>query len=405
MSTTMPSTEYVPTLTSANFTANIRLEALKTYTPNRVRDAWVALGSQTVDFNSKMFNRNAMFKLASSATTPGALNGALFFCDADVMLPTTWSWANMFLADAQEGTIVDQTTGIISPHIFLVLTASALSAITIPYDATFVPFQDVGGQGAGVTPNSLVIIDPTDLEQILLPLGVPFINISELEFTEDQILNNMILPAMKQFYKWFPIIEMGIYPLQNYRFEIDVPAWAQTCVRAYINPYGPVSGNNVGSPFAYWAEQVVSMPTMGGGASPGFNSHRRPGYSNTLNTGTYILERAVRQGVINYATRTRIKTYIQQGKLKGHTNKFGMLEVEWGCFSNQWSDIPFNRLDEVRELCQAYVLRAFGMLRMQSRADIAGGLDYQQFLTRADTLEQKIVTLWQESSKASIVRS
>ena len=399
MSTTASS--YTPTLASANFSANIRLLSLQSYTPNRIRDTWVSLGSQTLDYTPRLINRNAVFRLVSSAVTPGPLNGGIFFCDADVSLPSTWNWATMRVNDTTNGTIVDTNTGIVSPHIFLVLSGADFSAITIPPDNAFVPFQEGGLAGVGSSPNAQVIIDQLDLNQILLPLGVPFIHIEELEFTQDDILNVMVLPAMKQFYKWFPIIEMGIYPLQNYQFEIDVPAWAQTCVRAYINPYGPVSGNNVGSPFAYWAEQVMSMPTMGGGSSPGFNSHRRPGMANTMNTGTYILERAVRQGVINYATRTRVKTFIQQGKLKGHTNKFGMLEVEWGCFSNQWADIPFNRLDEVRKIAQAYVCRAFGMLRMQTRPDISGVLDYQQLLTLADKYETEVITLWQEASKSS----
>lgn len=397
---------FTPTMTSANFTSNIRLNSLKTYTPNRIRDTWVVLGSQTVDYNFSLFNRNAVFKLASSATTPGALNGSLFYCDADVALPPTWNWANMVVNDPATNTIKDQTTGIVSPHFFLLISGTQLNAITIPVDMGFQPFQDITAQGVGATPNSLVIIDPQELEQILLPLGVPFISINELEFTPDQILNDMILPALKEFYKWFPIIEMGLYPLQNYKFEIDVPEWAQSCVKAYINPIGPPGGSNVGNPFTYWYEQLMAAPSIGGGISPGMNSTRRPGYVNTMNYGTYILERAVRQGIINYATRTRIKTYIQQGKLRGYSTKLGMLEVQWGCFSNQWADVPFTRLSEVRKLCQAYVLRAFGMLRKQARSDIAGGLDYQNFLETADKYETEVITLWQEVAKASgVVRA
>lgn len=372
-----------------------RLQILLSYSNANIRDTWVSMGQQEVNDATRTYTRYSVFRVVQpTPSTP--LNGFVLFCDADYLVKDTFKWENMVVANTL-GAIMDQTTLIIDPHFTVVLTQTDFQAIVPTYDPTFVPFTEAAA-------NDLIAIDDTELNQILSDVGVPFINVPELEFTRDQIINTMIYPAVKVFYKWFPITVMARYPLADTNFNIPIPSYAFTAQRAYINPGFPIS-NIQGNPLIrYFDEVLMSISPRGAFSTPNLNSSRRQGFVDTQSYATYILERAARQGIINYGTRTRIRIYVQQRQVIGYTTKRGVLEIEWGMMSNQWTDIPFNRLDEVRDLCKAYVLRAFAMLRMQAKTDMPGIVNYQEFLTRADKLEERTLELWQAMSKPAIIR-
>jgi hypothetical protein len=374
-----------------------RLSVFRTYAPNRVRDTWYSAGQLEVNDDTRVYTRYSVFRIVHpTPTTP--LNGAIIFCDADYTIPTSFSWVNMVLSNTTTGQIMDQNTLIIDPHFTLIITQTQFQAITEAYDPTFIPFQEPSA-------NDLVAIADDDLNQILIEAGVPFINLSELEYTRDQIINYMIFPAVKEFWKFFPIITVGQYPLADSNFTVPIPTWAFAAIRAYINPGYPIS-NVKGNPLLrYFDEVLMSISPRGAFSTPNLNSSRRQGFVDTQSYATYILERAARQGIINYGTRTRVRIYMQKGNVVGYSTKRGILEIEWGSMSNQWTDIPFNRQTEVRELCKAYVLRAFAMLRMQAKSDLPGIIDYSQFLERAKELEERVITLWQASTKSVLVRT
>jgi hypothetical protein len=372
-----------------------RLQILMSYSNANIRDTWVSMGQLEVNDSTRTYTRYSVFRVVQpTPVTP--LNGYILFCDADYLVLPSFQWENMVVASTT-GQIMDKTTLIIDPHFNVVLTQAQFQAIVPSYDATFVPFTEA-------TANDLVAISDVDLNMLLSDIGVPFINIPELEFTRDQIINTMIYPALRIYYKWFPIIVMGRYPLADTNFNIPIPSYAFTAQRAYINPGYPIS-NIQGNPLIrYFDEVLMSISPRGAFSTPNLNSSRRQGFVDTQSYSTYILERAARQGIINYGTRTRVRIYIQQGMVIGYTTKRGVLEIEWGMMSNQWTDIPFNRQDEVRDLAKAYVLRAFAMLRMQSKSDIPGTINYQEFLTRADKLEERTIELWQSAAKPAVIR-
>ena len=148
----------------------------------------------------------------------------------------------------------------------------------------------------------------------------------------------------------------------------------------------------------------MNISGAGGLSMPSGNSRGRRSFVDTTNYSTFILERAARQGVINYSTRTRVRVYIQQGYVRGYTTKRGVLEIEWASRSTNWNDIPMNMQNQVREYATARIMRALAMLRMQARNDIPGTIDYSHFLTRADKLEADTLELWKTSTKTSILR-
>ena len=372
-----------------------RLQILMGYTNAHIRDTWTSMGQLEVNDSTRTYTRYSVFRVVQpTPVTP--LNGFILFCDSDYLVSSTFQWENMVVAGST-GQIMDQITLIIDPHFNVVLTQAQFQAIVPTYDPTFIPFTEPNA-------NDLVAISDTDLNQILSDIGIPFITVNELEFSRDQIINTMIYPAVKIFYKWFPITVMARYPLGDTNFNIPIPSYAFTAQRAYINPGYPIS-NVQGNPLIrYFDEVLMSISPRGAFSTPNLNSSRRQGFVDTQSYATYILERAARQGIINYGTRTRVRIYVQQGAVIGYTTKRGVLEIEWAVMSNQWTDIPFNRQDEVRDLCKAYVLRAFALLRMQAKTDMPGNLDYQGFLTRAEKLEERTIELWQASSKPAVIR-
>jgi hypothetical protein len=213
-----------------------------------------------------------------------------------------------------------------------------------------------------------------------------------------------IKPAMWEYFKWFPIITLQRYGLSDSTFNIPIPSYAFGCGRVFVNPGYPVS-TQIGNPLLfYFDETLMNISGAGGLSMPSGNSRGRRSFVDTTNYSTFILERAARQGVINYSTRTRVRVYIQQGYVRGYTTKRGVLEIEWASRSTNWNDIPMNMQNQVREYATARIMRALAMLRMQARNDIPGTIDYSHFLTRADKLEADTLELWKTSTKTSILR-
>jgi hypothetical protein len=371
-----------------------RLELLLSYTPNRVRDTWVSMGQQEVDDNVRVYTENAVFRCVTAASP---LNGAILYCDSNITVDVTFDWNNYTISNRLTGDIMD-TNAIIHPNIHIVLSQPEYQAITADYDPTFIPFQES-------SLNLPVIIDDNELNRILIEAGVPFIKLDELEYDKAEIMELMIKPAMFEYFKWYPIITIQRYGMTDTNFNIPIPSWAFTAQRVYINPGYPIS-NVQGNPLArYFDEVLMSISPRGAFSTPNLNSSRRQGFVDTQSYATYILERAARAGIINYGSRTRVRVFVQQGMVKGYSTKRGVLEIEWASNSVNWDDIPFNRQSEVRELAKAYVLRSFAMLRMQAKSDIPGTIDYSQFITRADMLEEKVIGLWRDSTKTVAIRN
>jgi hypothetical protein len=376
-----------------------RLEILQSYADNRIRDTYVSMGQPVIDNTTRVYLQYTLYRI-TEATAP--LNGAYVYCDVDYTVPADFDWNDFILVDptlATTGQIINQTTNIINPHFTILLTLARITAIPEPYDPTFIPFQEPDA-------TALLSIDDDDLNTILIEAGVPFIALQELEYNRDQILNYMIWPAVKEYYRWFPIMSVERYPLADSHFEIPIPPKPVfTALRAYLNPGYPIS-NVQGNPLArYFDEVLMSISPRGAFSTPNLNSSRRQGFVDTQSYATYILERAARQGIINYGSRTRIRIFQQAGYIRGYSTKRGILEIEWGSYSQEWNDIPMNRQPEVRDLAKANVLRNFASLRMQANSTIPGTINYDYFITRADELEKRVIALWQESLKAVIIRS
>lgn len=372
-----------------------RLELLLAYPLNKRRDTWLQLGQAETEADQKVFIRGTLLRVTQPVSgTP--LHGCVIFVDED-FTDSEFSWEGYTVEDLSKGYIIKNH--IIHPHLFIILTQAQFQSITDPYDPTFIPYSDE----AEYAPATIKITED-EMNIIFIEAGVPFIRFEELEFTRTQFIDNVIRPVVQEYYKWFPNLQVVGYPLSTNEFTIPVPEGAYAAHRVYVNPGYPIS-RNVGNPISrYFDEVILSTSSQGSFANPSLNWKKRQGFVNTQSFSTFILERAVRQGVINYGARTRVHVDHIGNFIKGYSNKMGMLEVEWAYASDDWNDIPYNRKSEARELATARALRALGMLRTQVKATDMGTIEYTRFFERADTLEEKVITLWREAAKVMILR-
>jgi len=373
-----------------------RFALIQSYSLANQRDAWVSLGSMTMNDNTKVYTQGTIFKI----TTSGApLENALVYVNQTFTVNTGFTWNVLNAVGDTNGSITDSTTSIVNPNFNLIMTSVQLSSITIAYDPTFIPFQEVGA-GANLS------ISDAELEIILSSIGVPFINISELEFSRNQIINDFIWPAIQEYYKYFPISSLGKYPLADSNFLIPMPsAPVFTVLHAQVVPGYPINNTHGNPVLRYFDETLMSISPRGAFSTPNLNSSRRQGYVDTQSYSTFILEKAARQGIINYGTRRRVNVQVQAGYVKGYTTQRGVLEITYGAYSQNWSDVLMTRLPEVRDLARANIMRGLGTLRSLMLPNQPGAISYDYFLLRADKLEDRVKEIWSNTVQAPVIRT
>ncbi|MFA5385385.1 MAG: hypothetical protein WC364_12140 [Eubacteriales bacterium] len=369
-----------------------KIQAVQQYSNRRIRDVWVKYGSKELPATTVGFIANDIFRLTAAGTI---FDGALMMSIADETLATVIDWAAYERESLTLKTIQTSTTHVIHPTIYCLMLAAELAAIPEPYDPDFIPFPD----------QDPILIEENELTKILKDVGVPFITLEELEFTREDILENIVKPAMQEYFKWYPIVTIERQNLFNNAINIPIPPWAFTAKRVYVNPGYPVNSNIANPTLRYFDEVLLAASSRGAWANPSINYKKKQGYVGTGDYSTFILEKAARQGAVNYGTRQRLNVNVHRGSIVGYCNKTGTIEIEWAQWSNDWNDILFNRRSEVRKLATAYALRAFGMLRSQQSSDSPGRLDYSKFLERADKLEEEVTALWQSAPKVALIRS
>lgn len=374
-----------------------KLELLKTYTPKQIRDSWANMGSTIIDNTCRYFNQDTLVRVMQVGSP---LYGSIIYVGQAGLIDTDFDWLEYSQSEPPTGSDIQNTLAIIHPYFQVVLTGVQFDTITDPVDTTWVPYSDP-------LLNLPVQIPNDELEKILIDIGVPFISIDELEYSKDQILRLMIQPALDQYFRYFPIEKVYTWGTYAPDFDIEFPEGAVSVVRASNIPGlqgtgGPSQGPN--NPLLFWYDEIAQNPA--GGMSMGYSTHsRNKMFRPNESMSTLILERAVRAGMGNYMRRRRIKVYTEGRRVRGFCTERSTLEIVFGYSSSNWDDVPHNMKPQVRDLAKAFVLKAFGMLRSQARSDIPGTVNYDRFITKGEELEKTIIDLWQQATKAIVIRS
>lgn len=365
---------------------NIR-DILRNYTPVNKRDAWANTGSQYITVNTRTYIKNTLYRINIPSIN---LNNSLILSLENYSNANPIPWHMGYIVDEDNG-YISFGNNIVNPYFSLILKGEdVLSLDSVPVNTSFVPYE---------SPIYSVIISDDELDKILLEVGVPFIELEELEFSKEQIIDLMIQPALHEYFRWYPIIKTETIPLTSYTFEVPVPPNSFGAQRVFVSQ--GFSGNISPAPANPLLRQWDYLPLR----------HTRFSRNSPYNINTTFreasLQRAVRQGIVNYLQRLYFQVEKnEQGQkvIRGYSLKTGYLTIEWAYYSNKWEDIDPRYVIDVRRLACANVLRALGSLRSQVKSDIPGSIDFSSFLSRANELETAILTKWQEHTKSVAIR-
>lgn len=240
-----------------------------------------------------------------------------------------------------------------------------------------------------------ITIDKKRLEEILVSIGFPIVTLDDIGLSEAQIKDYIIYPAMREFYKWFPIKNPQTYTVGN-SFTIDFPnANTFNVVDVRMIPYKS-SGNTItGNIFV--DQSFINFPQRGGRYGTPYN------YDSEI---ANVYQRMEQQSYIDYGKAVKFNVDEVNKQLKGYVNANSTISVTWAEYSDNFNTVPYNFIYDVIRLSQANLLRFLGNLRNQtSEIDISGSnVSGDNFITEADRLEELIMERWRGLSKVVLIR-
>ena len=371
-----------------------KLQILQSYSTRRIRDSWVALGSNTIKQSTKIYNQNMIYKVDVESSP---LNGYLLFCKAEYIGNLDWTSANIINSYTGEITFGNK---IVSPNFNEVLTASDLNSITEPVDENFIPFQEEYNK------TGVVKISDADYELCIRSIGYPYITEDELEYSREDIINLAIKPALERYFKWFPKIRIETTAVSGEEQEVPYPSDAYNVVFFSIQ-----QGSMIGSAYGiqntllrYWDEALYSATGLGSTITGNYTGIYPP-QTQTSNINSWLSGRTAQQAFVNWSTRWNVHTtHHDDGSkwLAFYSNKGGQAEIHWAVQTLDFNDVKFERRPEVIKLCNAEVKKLFGTLRFQAKSDAPGLIDYTNWIKDADTEIEDVDKIFREIQKSAV---
>jgi len=242
-----------------------------------------------------------------------------------------------------------------------------------------------------------VTISDDYINEIISILGYPLLNFEDddFELDKDDIKTLVITPTLREFYKWFPL---PVYEEQyiSGSFSIDFPSDAvYNVIDARLNA-NAISGIQNANPF------VNSFNYTNNYSIQGYNKFGTPysyGYENSN-----IIEKSLQYTKMNVDRSFKCKANLFTRKLEGYTNRQGVLSITWASFSWDFSNIPFDRINEVIMLCQVNLLDKIISIRKQQNSDLPTDFDISYFEKIRDDYKIEVLDKWKKLSKVVILR-
>lgn len=239
-----------------------------------------------------------------------------------------------------------------------------------------------------------ITIDDQDLDEIYFETGVPVIDKEDVEVPVDNVKKVCVFPAMMEYFAWFPLTLVSEYDVSNSSFSVDFPTqntFGITDARIILS-----SGQgSAGSPFV---NSLIYKRASSGG-------YGRSGQYGYAMYEAKLLERQFQQANMNLNVTKQLTANSRTRKLTGFISSVGTLKVTWAEISYTFSDIPMRDRLDVKDLAKSKLLRAVGMIRAQQQNTMDMEMNYQQFLDRAQALEEKVLEKWRGKTKVVVLRS
>lgn len=232
--------------------------------------------------------------------------------------------------------------------------------------------------------------------RILTCVGYPIITESDLKLTSDQIKDLLILPALEDYFRYFPIKNRQTYSVSS-NISIDFPDSDTIGIvdaRININPYS--TGIRTGNP-------LINELNIKAGSS--FNS-RKWGTDNDYGyADVKIITRFRRHAALESGKAFTVKVDFTERELTGYTNTYGKLLVVWAKKSEDFDDVKFNQLQDAINLAQSYIMNYFGTIWSLDNSSLPNELDPSELLSQSSDKKQEVLEKWGAHTKPIVVRN
>lgn len=345
------------------------------------------------DSSTTYYAANTIYHMAADISGDSNLNNGLLFCKNSHL--GQYNWSNARLVDSAEG-YISFIDNIVDPDVVCILGGPFFEKFSIADEpSNFTPYA---------LPSGIVNISDDDYDLCIQCLGYPFITEDELEYTREQITNLAIKPALDEYFKWFPKVDIQTFPLSSASVkEVQFPEDAYDVVHFDVQQGGASLGGGAITNTLWRSFEDGFYGVMNIGSITGSYFGTRAPTTSTSSINSYLSARAAMQGVVNYNTRTDFRKYEKDGKMYAafYSTKGGVGEVHWAMRTHNFDDIEFAQRNNVINYCAANVKLLFANLRKQIKTDIPGQYDYGTWISEANDVKDKITTEWKEIVKSS----
>lgn len=352
--------------------------------------SWNYLGKQEATNTTRVYIKDQLYIINDANSK---YNGYAIWCKASYSNQINWSKLTIN-GDEIPYTVVE---GGVSTHCFEFLNyqtnKSKLDAILLenPNHSPFVKYN-----GNTETTDSTIVISDSDYYRITKVIGQPFLKDSELEYSREAIIRLSIEPAIKTYYKWYPIEREEVYPISG-AFDILIPDMAFNAA-SWTNkggyggmPYTPSSVLNgyIGLSTTKDVGITYNKPV------PGYTG-RSTGESRV---NTYLDNATLINTLRTLGARERSNVLRKEDGLHlvGYSNMTSNLNICWMCWSKYFDDVAFEDYEDVIRFCQASVMADFGAIRNLLRTDNNIPMDAQRLIQTGEDQRNKILEQWKTS--------
>lgn len=241
-------------------------------------------------------------------------------------------------------------------------------------------------------------IPPEIEDRIFAAIGYPMITEDDLEVTFDFLKDTAVWPAMKEYFKHFPVGDREFHTVSG-NFEIPFPsAMTFGVTDSRLHPGYGYQGT-AGSTNPFVAELYIRQ-------DPSFaNMRGRYGTKNDYGMSNVIpIVEAANKARQSQAKRTRIRVDERNNKITGWTNTSGKLEIQWAEMSDNWDDIKMVYEEDVVDLASANIMIYLGRLRGQEQSDLPIQFDAQEFIDTGKEMKEEILQRWRAATKVTLIR-
>ncbi len=248
--------------------------------------------------------------------------------------------------------------------------------------------------------DSNIVIENKWLAKIKVPLAYP--KLEKIVLIDDEIKEYCIEPALRRYFIKFPKKVKEDFTIGNDNYlELDFPdefTFGATDIR--VTDKGG-AGSTAGSS-SFW--ELVKYQGVQGGSS--HSNYGIQGYNPNFLSQVRETERQSDIANINSRQAIKIDVDTDAKQIKVYSNVSGKILVEWAKYSVDFADVKFQQIENVIKLSQSYLLRQLGeMADLISDTNSDVEINSDNLISRADTLEEQVMELWDRYPDIVVVRT